>query len=217
MARSTTATSATAPRAPAIPTAPFLPAVRSLTLSFLAVQQRDGRPHRSMGPPVPTSCPSSLRPSGAAVLAGSCFPELPPGAWRPVGLGHDDRFARVAVFGEDHFGLDLEAALRALPLLRDGAVGDELLALFERRADLDLDELYGRVGSSGHGGHQRNFGDELRTEARAAVEVDVVARREDFQQRRRVAEREELEAARAEERVQFRRLFDSFFAEGDDA
>src|ERR1700704_2593082 len=119
MARSTARTSRTVPRAPAIPMAPFLPADLSLTLSFLADQQRERRPHHLAGPPIPASLPVSLRPHGRKLR---CW--LFPGARRPVAHRDRHRRARVAVFGKNHFGLDLEAAFRALTFLRHRAVGD---------------------------------------------------------------------------------------------
>src|ERR1700704_4305270 len=169
MARSTARTSRTVPRAPAIPMAPFLPADLSLTLSFLADQQRERRPHHLAGPPIPASLPVSLRPHGRKLR---CW--LFPGARRPVAHGHGHRRGSVSVFREDQFGLDLEAAFRTLALLRDGAVGDQLFALLERSANLDLDELRRRERCAGNSRDQRNLGDELGPKAATAAQIHVM-------------------------------------------
>src|SRR5439155_5859906 len=122
-----------------------------------------GQPTRSAASPGDRATRGRPDPCAAAALT-------PPRAWprrarlevllgarRFVGGGHrfggDTEVAVLVRAAEDDFGLDGEPALA---LLRQRAVGDDFLALFERRARLDVDRFHRRQRRSWHGGHGRD-------------------------------------------------------------
>src|SRR6185437_8954899 len=133
---------------------------------------------------------------------------------RRVVFGRDRFFFQTAETGEREFGLDRQIFFGALR--RQRAVVGRFAVLLDRRTGLDLDVLDRRVLSTGHRFDERNFGFELLGEF--AARADVVRLREDFQQHRFVAEREERQAAAGGvERFDRRGLRHDFFAEGDEA